>query len=186
MSSVPSSVRMSSTRSRRIRAGLSARRPSRQSIHRLTVGHVASAAVEPTTSPKCPQSSVDSKTLARGAAAADGAHDPRRGDVVPATDEAQHRHVDVGEGHRPPLDHEPAAQHAVRHHELLDQLGEGRPRPGHPPLVGEEAALALPASERVTVVELQDELDPLGHRPERGPSCGTRRGSPRARDVEAA
>ena len=48
--------------------------------------------------------------------------------------------------------------------ELADEVGERRAGPGDPPVGLEEAPLALPRQQRLAVVELADEVEPLAQR----------------------
>lgn len=51
--------------------------------------------------------------------------------------------------------------------ELLGELGQGGAGPGDPPLPHQEAALALAGQQRLAIVELKHELNPLAQRPDR-------------------
>ena len=68
----------------------------------------------------------------------------------------------------------PPGDHPVVDAELLDHLGQRRAGPGDPALGLEEAALALARQQRLAVVELAEELEPLAqrlarvHQPEAG------------------
>ena len=133
-------------------------------------------AVEPTTSPKWPAFSVDLVDVGARRGPARGAHRARRGDLVGLADEGEHRAGHVGEGDQPVLDHEAAGDEPVVDAELADHVGERRAGPGDPALRLEEAALALAREQRLAVVELADELQPLAQRlgrvehPEAGPA----------------
>jgi hypothetical protein len=85
----------------------------------------------------------------------------RRRDLVDLADEREHRAIDVGEGHQAVLDDEAAGEHPVVCDELAHEVGERRTRPGDPSLAEEEAALALARQQRLAVVELAQEVDPL-------------------------
>ncbi len=112
--------------------------------------------------------------LGLGCGAGDGADRVRGRDVVGLADEGEDRAGHVGERHQPVLDHEAAGDHPVVDAELLDDLGQRRPRPGDPAVGLEEAPLALLRQQRLAVVQLQQELDPLAqrlagvHQPEAG------------------
>ncbi len=100
-----------------------------------------------------------------GGGADDRPHPGRRSDLVDLADHDQHRTVDVGEGHRAVLDHEAALEHPVVGDELAHEVGDRRARPGNPPLAHQKAPLALARQQRLAVVKLAHEVEPLAQRP---------------------
>ena len=97
--------------------------------------------------------------LRPGGGTPDPAHARRWGQLVPVAEDDQHRDLQVGERDHAPTDLEPTGQHAVVAEELLGELGQRRPRPRDEALAVEEATLWLAVQQRLTVVQLADEVD---------------------------
>jgi hypothetical protein len=89
----------------------------------------------------------------------DRPHARGRRDLVDAPDDGQDRAIDVGERHQPVLDREAALEHPVVGDELTYEVRHRGSGPGDPSLAFEEAALALAGQQRLTVVQLKQELD---------------------------
>ncbi len=91
---------------------------------------------------------------------ADRADSGRGGDLIHRPDHRQDRAVDVGQRQQPVVDHEAALEQTVVVDELLQEIGHRRARPRHPPVGFQEAALTLPGQQRVTIVQLEQEVEP--------------------------
>ena len=89
----------------------------------------------------------------------DSAHRGRLADVVDLAHERQHRAGDIGERDQLAIDGEAAGHHPVVCHELFEQFRDRRAGPGDPAFTVQEAALLFARQQRLTVVQLQQELD---------------------------
>ena len=76
-------------------------------------------------------------------------------------DEAQDRHVEIGESDRPTVDHEPTRNQADVDDEVFDERTQRGAGPRDEAFAREEATTALALHERLAVVELSDEVDEL-------------------------
>ncbi len=90
----------------------------------------------------------------------DSAHRGRLANVVDFADDGQHRAADVRKGDQVAVDREAAAHHPVVRDELLEQFGDSGPGPRDPTFGGKESPLLLPWQQRLTVVQLTQEVQP--------------------------
>ena len=117
--------------------------PSRQWTHSVTAGQVPLDADDPTTRPKWPALTENSKTSALGAARlmARTVAGRARSSISPMT--ARMGHVISDSATDEVADREATGHHPVLHGELPQQFGQRRPRPRDEAVTSKEPALAL-------------------------------------------